>query len=148
MVFSPRQKQEQEYFPMASRREFLQGSVAASMLVLSPGLLAAVESLNESLPLHTVLFDARHQASVRFAAAFAEQGVRTCALGKGGDITPFWRNELASVWTQSPAPVAGLTDARALFCLEQLGPQYGLRVSHREVQESGLVAWVVAPRRV
>ncbi len=133
---------------MANRREFLQGSVAASMLVLSPGLLAAVESLNASLPLHTVLFDARHEASVRFAAAFAEQGIRTCAVGKGGDITPFWRDELSAVWARSPAPIAGLTDASVLFCLEQLGPQYGLRVLHREIQASGLVAWVVAPRRV
>lgn len=130
---------------MANRREFLQGSVAASMLVLSPGLLAAVESLNESLPLHAVLFDARHETSVRFAAAFAEQGIRTCALKNGGDVTPFWRHELSSVWAQSPAPVAGLTDASVLFCLEQLGPQYGLRVVHRDMQPSGLVAWIVAP---
>jgi hypothetical protein len=130
---------------MANRREFLQGSVAASMLVLSPALLAAVRSLNDSLPLHKVLFDARYEASVCFAAAFAERGVSTYALNNG-NITQFWRNELATVWMSSPAPVAGLTDVSVLFCLEQLGPQYGLRVVHREVQaSSGLVAWVVAP---
>jgi hypothetical protein len=129
---------------MANRREFLQGSVAASLLVLSPGLEAALESLNESLPLYKVLLDARHGASAQFAAVFAKQGVPSHAL-KNGDITPFWRNELAAVWAKSPAPVAGLTDASVLFCLEQLGPQYGLRVLHRETQQSGLVAWVVAP---
>lgn len=132
---------------MANRREFLQGSVAASMLVLSPGLMAAVESLNESLPLHAVLFDARHEASAHFADAFAAQGISTHGL-KNGDITPFWRHQLADVWARSPAPVAGLTDASVLFCLEQLAPQYGLRVLHREPQAPGLVAWVVAPRRV
>jgi hypothetical protein len=129
---------------MANRREFLQGSVAASLLVLSPGLKAAIESLNKSCPLYKVLFDARYAASVRFAETIAAHGVQTCALKNGGDITPLWRNELMTVWAQSPAPVAGLTDASALFCLEQLGPQYGLRVLHREARESGLIAWVVA----
>jgi hypothetical protein len=133
---------------MANRREFLQGSVAASMLVLSPGLLAAVESLNPSQPLYKVLFDARREESVRFADAFAGQGIATHGLKNGGDITPFWRNELAALWARSPVPVAGLTDASVLFCLEQLGRQHGMRVLHREAQASGLVAWVVAPRRV
>ena len=132
---------------MANRREFLQGSVAAPMLVLLPGLAAAVESLNPSLPLHKVLFDARHGASLRFAQAFAEQGVATHGL-RNGDITPFWRNELAAVWARTPAPIAGLTDAAALFCLEQLAPQHGLRVLHREQAADGLLAWVVAPRPV
>jgi hypothetical protein len=131
---------------MANRREFLQGSAAAAMLVLSPALLAAVDTLNarQSLPLYKVLFDARHAASQRFAAVFAEQGIATYGLPKG-DITPFWRNELAAVWASSPAPIAGLTDGSVLFCLEQLGPQFGVRVLHREPQ-AGLIAWVVAPR--
>ena len=132
---------------MANRREFLQGSMAATMLALSPGLVAALDTLNapDSLPLCKLLFDARHEASRQFAAAFARQGVASYGLAKG-DITPFWRHELAGLWAQKPAPVAGLTDASVLFCLEQLGRQHGLRVLHREEQASRLVAWVVAPR--
>jgi hypothetical protein len=130
---------------MANRREFLQGSVAASMLAFSSALLSVeTRGTAESLPLYKVLFDAGNDSSRRFADAFAQQGIATYALPKG-DITPFWRNELAAVWAVSPAPIAGLTDASVLFCLEQLGHQYGLRVLQREAQAEGLVAWVIAP---
>jgi hypothetical protein len=131
---------------MPNRRIFVQRSVSVLMLAASPGLRAAVESLDNppALPLHKVLFDARDEASSRFAAAFAQQGVEVYAV-KNGDITPFWRNELAAVWARSPVPVAGLTDANVLFCLEQLGRQHGLRVVHREARDEGMVAWVVAP---
>ena len=131
---------------MANRREFLQGSIAVSMLALSPDLLAALRELStaHSPALYKVLFDARVDASRVFASAFAEQGVATQGL-RNGDITPFWRDELAAVWMRAPAAVAGLTDVGVLFCLEQLGRQHGLRVLHREQQASGLVAWVVGP---
>lgn len=134
---------------MANRREFLQGSVAASLLAFPPGLLAALASRSDPAlpPLYKVLADARHEASLRFADAFAGEGVAVYRMANG-NLTRFWRNELAAVWARSPAPVAGLTDASVLFCLEQLGWQHGLRVLHREERESGLVAWVVAPRRV
>ncbi|MEY4641188.1 MAG: hypothetical protein RLZZ227_1182 [Pseudomonadota bacterium] len=133
---------------MANRRELLRGSAAVVMLASSPALMAAIDTLTrpESAPLYKVLFDARHDASQRFAAAFAEQGVAMYAL-PNGDITPFWRNELAFVWAAAPAPIAGLTDASVLFCLEQLAPQFGLRVLHREARSAGLVAWVLAPPR-
>lgn len=129
---------------MTNRREVLQ--CAAALLALSPGLLAAVES-REQIPLYKVLFDPRDGASTRFAAAFAEQGVGTFAL-KNGDITQFWRDELAPLWAGRAAPLAGLTDANILFCLEQLGRQFGMRVLQRDAQASGLVAWVIAGRQV
>lgn len=131
---------------MANRREFLQGSVAASMLALSPGLLAAIDTLNalDSPTIYKVLFDPRHVESRLFASAFAAQGFACLGL-PNGNVTSFWRDELATTWAQMPAPLAGMTDANALFCLEQLGRQFGLRVLHRE-QQSGLVAWVIGPR--
>jgi hypothetical protein len=135
---------------MANRREFLQGSSVVSMLALSPAfsstLLAAVDTLGapEALPLYKVLFDTRIEASRRFAEAFAQRGIATYALPTG-NITLFWRNELAGLWSQSPVSIAGLTDDSVLFCLEQLGPQFGLRVLHREAHADGLVAWVIAP---
>lgn len=129
---------------MTNRREFMQGSLAASLLTLSPGLDAAFDSLgaSHSLPLHKVLFDARDAASLQFARAFAEQGVATYGL-PNGNVTQLWRNELAALWTQAPAPLAGFTDANVLFCLEQLGRQYGLGVRHREDAGHGYVSWVV-----
>ncbi len=128
---------------MANRREFLQATLAASALAAIP--LSALAEAAKSLPVHTVLFDQRFADSVLFAAEFAGQGIATYGMPKG-DITPFWRNELSTVWAETPASIAGLTDESALFCLEQLGRQHGLRVLHREAQPSGLVAWVVAPR--
>jgi len=131
---------------MAQRREFLQGSIAAALCALSPTLWAASTKLNSPVfpPLYKVLFDARHAASRRFAAAFTEQGVAAYGL-PNGDITPFWRDELAALWAHRPAALAGLTDESVLFCLEQLGRQYGMRVQYREAQSVGLVAWVLAP---
>lgn len=130
---------------MTNRRDFMQGSLAASLLALSPGFVAALDMLNapHSLPLHKVLFDARDAASREFMRAFAEQGIAAYAL-PNGNLTRIWRNELAAVWARAPAPLAGFTDANVLFCLEQLGRQYGLRVRRRDAQASGLVIWLLA----
>jgi hypothetical protein len=130
---------------MTNRREFLQGSFAASLLTLSPDLVVALDALGatQCLPLHKVLFDARDAASLRFARTFAEQGVATLEL-PNGNLTQLWRNELAGVWARAPAPLAGYTDANVLFCLEQLGRQHGLRVRHREDVGRGYVSWLVS----
>lgn len=130
---------------MTNRRNFIQGSLAASLMTLSPGFVAALDTLGapQFLPFHKVLFDARDAASREFARVFAEQGIAAYAL-PDGNLTPLWRSELAAVWAQAPAPLVGFTDANVLFCLEQLGRQYGLRVRQRDVQASGLVAWVMA----
>ena len=121
---------------MANRREFMQGSLAASLLTLNPGLVAALDSLSASHPLalHKVLFDARDAASLQFARAFEGQGIATYAL-PNANLTQFWRNELTALWAHAPAPLAGFTDTNVLFCLEQHGRQYGLRV--RPVENMG-----------
>ncbi|HEY0961858.1 MAG TPA: hypothetical protein VGE69_05830 [Pseudomonadales bacterium] len=129
---------------MTNRREFMLGSFAASLLTLSPGLVSALDALSTShpLPLHKVLFDARDAASTQFALAFAERGIAVHELSSG-NLTQLWRNELVNAWAHTPAPLAGFTDANVLFCLEQLGRQYGLRVRQRDVQASGMVAWLL-----
>jgi hypothetical protein len=47
--------------------------------------------------------------------------------------------------------VAGLTEAGPLFCLQQLAPQYGLRVvwqqELRSTEGATLVSWIIAPVR-
>jgi hypothetical protein len=129
---------------MTNRREFLQGSLAASLLTLNPGFAVALDALgaSQSLPLHKVLFDVRDAASLRFARAFAGQGVATQSL-PGGNLSQLWRNELAEVWAHAPSPLAGYTDANVLFCLEQLGRQHGLRVRHSQDMGRGYVSWLV-----
>jgi hypothetical protein len=130
---------------MANRREFLQASLAASAFVsLLPASANAVATESN---FHTVVFDQRFADSVLFAAQFAEQGIAVHGMTKG-DITPFWRNELAALWAEAPVPLAGMTTEGPLFCLEQLGAQYGLRVARREPQVSGLIAWALVPKHL
>jgi uncharacterized protein YcsI (UPF0317 family) len=142
MIFSgpPVQQQKRARF-MANRREFLQGSAVLSVLAMFPAR-ALLDASAMASP-YKVLVDPRHGASVAFGAAMAERGVAVHHLNKG-DVTSLWRNELAAVWRERPVALAGVTDVAPLFCLEQLGRQYGLRVVHREAQ-GDLVAWVLVP---
>lgn len=128
---------------MANRREFVQASLAASALAVIP--LPAMANSAAAVPVHTVIFDRRFADSVDFAAQFAAADVATHGMVRG-DITPFWRNELAALWSMAPVSIAGLTLEGPLFCLEQLGAQYGLRVVRREARQSGLIAWTLAPQ--
>jgi hypothetical protein len=97
------------------------------------------------LTFHTVLFDQRFADSVLFAEQFAEQGIAVHGMAKG-DITSFWRHELVALWANAPVPLIGMTTEGPLFCLEQLGAQYGLRVARREPQASGLIVWTLVPK--
>src|SRR5690606_38561175 len=53
-----------------------------------------------------------------------------------GDITALWQNELLSCWKASPAAIAGLTERPALFLLERLAWEHGLRVVFEAEHES------------
>jgi hypothetical protein len=134
---------------MTNRREFLKLGTAVSAWA------AGAAQANNTLPLDTaalatttlykVVADQRHAACVQFAEQAQQQGLAVHLMAKG-DITAFWYNELQAIWQHSPQAVAGLTEAGPLFCLEQLGAQYGLRVIHREAhEETSLISWVLAP---
>lgn len=136
---------------MNSRRDFLKLSAAVS--AWAAGTVQAGASIGSpqvfSTDLYKVLGDQRHPASVAFVEVARRQGLKGHLL-VNGDISKFWLHELQTVWQQKPVAIAGLTDAAALFCLEQLCTQYQLRVVQREpvVTEQGtmLVAWLIAPR--
>ena len=53
-----------------------------------------------------------------------------------GDVTPVWFHQLDPVWRQYPLAVAGLTTEGALFCLEQLAWDNGMRVAYRGFHEA------------
>lgn len=141
---------------MNSRRDFLKLSAAVSAWAAGAAQGGQVSQLAAvpSTPLYRgdfykVVGDQRYPESMAFVAAARGQGIAGHTLARG-DISKFWLNELQTVWQQTPAAVAGLTDAGPLFCLEQLCGQYGLRVIQREpvITEQGatLVAWLIAPR--
>jgi len=77
--------------------------------------------------LHAVLIDSRHAQARSVAAELTARGVPVHSL-KDGDITPLWARDIDPAWRVKPVTVAGLTERPALFCLEQLGFTYGLRV--------------------
>jgi hypothetical protein len=70
--------------------------------------------------------------------------------GFDGDITNIWYHDLQPRWQKAPAAIAGLTAHGALFCLERLAWDVGMRVVARAEQNfeghETLYSWVIAPR--
>lgn len=117
---------------MANRREFMvAGAVAAggASLLGAHGAAAAEPHAD----LYTVVYDERFPDSVAFARQAQRQGLRISAIR--GDVTKLWYDDLYHRWKQGAAAIAGLTSPDALFCLETLGNDAGLRrvlkVEHR-----------------
>jgi hypothetical protein len=119
---------------MASRREFLQAGIAALALpisahaALSPAA-GAPEDAIAFTPLYKVVFDERFPAGVAFGAEARSLGLPTHSIR--GDITDLWFHDLDAQWKKKPAAVAGLTAQGALFCLERLAWDHGMRVVFR-----------------
>jgi hypothetical protein len=109
---------------VTNRREFLQTAAVLSAAPLAGR--AAFASGREPLAIAAVIYDTRHPQARDFGA---RAGARGAALRMiEGDITDLWRNELLARWKASPVAIAGLTERPALFLLEQLGFEHGLRV--------------------
>ncbi|CAI06278.1 hypothetical protein ebA302 [Aromatoleum aromaticum EbN1] len=120
---------------MISRRAFLQGSVAMGGLALAgtsiPGFAApaTLSQYKAPLSLFSAIYDNGFPASAAFGAATEEQGYSTHDID--GDITELWVHHLAEQWQREPVAIAGLTHASALFVLERMGWDHGLRVIFR-----------------
>jgi hypothetical protein len=128
---------------MSTRREFLQGGIAAAALPFV-AVAGTEQMLLRTAPLYKVIFDERFPASVAFADQARREGLPV--HGIRGDITALWFHDLDLRWKQGPAAIAGLTDANALFCLDLLARDKAMRVVSREERPGDLVAWVIAPR--
>jgi len=115
---------------MLNRRGFLGAGLAGCAL---PWLGAAASSAQAvpvaPLPLYRVVVDRRFQAATGFGDSVAARGAVVRAIR--GDVTELWFYELAPRWRERPVPIAGLTGAEALFCLERLAWDAGLRVAYR-----------------
>jgi len=122
-----------------TRRRF----VATGLAVSAAASVAAAASISGgtpndplglSLPLHLALFDTRFPAAHVFARAMAIRGVSLAPYD--GDVTPVWFHQLDPVWRRYPLAVTGLTTEGALFCLEQLACDNGMRVAYRGFHEA------------
>jgi hypothetical protein len=137
---------------MASRREFLQAGIAASVLPMAvAGSNVAPSGRVDRVTFYKVIFDERFPASVAFGEEWKARGAAAHAIR--GDITDLWFHDLDVRWKkQGPAPIAGLTAHGPLFCLERLAWDHGMRVISRVEQESHdadgypLISWVIAPK--
>ena len=75
------------------------------------------------------VFDERFEDSLAFAGELNRLGV--VASGIRGDVAELWYEDLRSHLREGPAPIVGLTDRTALFCLEELVRDVGLKVFFR-----------------
>jgi hypothetical protein len=140
---------------MASRREFLQVGIAVLALPISAHavLSQAAAASDSALPvtaLYKVVFDERFPASVAFGAEARSLGLLTHSIR--GDITDLWFYELDAQWKKKPVAVAGLTAQGALFCLERLAWDHGMRVvfrgDHRYLPEDAIEHVLTGPESV
>jgi hypothetical protein len=75
------------------------------------------------------VFDERFAECRAFAAELHSGGVPTSAIR--GDVARLWYGDLRAHLRENRSPVAGLTDRAALFCLEELARDMGMRVIFR-----------------
>jgi hypothetical protein len=107
------------------RRDVLTAAASTAGLALAPGLARA----GAAGRLHAVVADERFGASRAFAAEAERSGRRI--VWTRGDVTSLWYDELDLLWRKDRAPLAGLTDYAAFFCLERLALDRGLRVAFK-----------------
>jgi hypothetical protein len=134
---------------MKSRREFLQAGMAVSLLPMVIPASGLAASDREPHPdFYKVIYDERFPASVDFGREMERLGAPVHAIR--GDITDLWFYDLDIQWNKRPLPIAGLTAHGALFCLERLAWDHGMRVVFRADQETQggeqLISWIIAPK--
>lgn len=114
---------------VASRRDFLKTAVAVSALPIVACAAAGPASATappRTLPIYKAIFDEQFPGSRAFGDQARKLGLPT--QGIRADVTALWFNDLHGRWQISPVAIAGLTASSALFCLERLAWDHGMRV--------------------
>lgn len=116
---------------MLTRRSFVNYALSLSTVTISIGARRAspTSSSLQQDDLHLAIFDARFVAGRVFGEAMCDR--RVPVAGYLGDVTPVWYTQLDPVWRHAPIAVGGVTTAGALFCLEHLAWEHGMRVVYR-----------------
>ena len=116
---------------MVTRRQLIQAVGGVSLAAAIPASIARATGV----PLHRVVFDSRHEPSVRFATEARRRGVETSDTR--GDIAALYVRDLMARWRQSAIAVAGLTPQSQLFGLRLLAETPRLRLVFLQEMESG-----------
>lgn len=159
---------------MVNRRQFIGAGTAASVAaaVAASSMARAGDAALGPLPLgtkatamgsdigaasgllespHIALFDERFETGRRYGATMRRRGVPVHAIR--GDVTGVWYSRLHPLWKGAPARVAGMTAYAAMFCLERLAWDHGLRMRHLGTHAPGrasgidlpLHSWIITP---
>jgi hypothetical protein len=124
---------------MTNRREFLHLGVAALSLPIAARAGGVSEIFRrdtdaEPMALYKVIFDKRFGACRRFANEMKRRALAMEAIR--GDVTSIWYGDLYYQWKggramERAAAIAGMTAPGAIFCLETLARDAGMRVALR-----------------
>ena len=116
---------------MVNRRSVLKigASTVAGALVKVPVSDRNLSPGREHIAFHRAVFDERFVECRAFAAELRSSGVFASAIR--GDVAELWYGDLRVHLSESRLPIAGLTDRAALFCLEELARDVGMRVIFR-----------------
>lgn len=118
---------------MTTRRHFIEGAVVAG--IATAGVTSVARALGFEaetsfrLRLERVVFDERFAAAHGFADQARRRSVRISPIGES--VHDLWYDDLYYRWRDAKAPTAGITDHRALFLLEMMAGDAGMRVVHR-----------------
>ena len=124
---------------MPTRRSILQTAVAVAGAPLAPGVVFAGNT--QAAANIEVLADIRYPEVRMFNLRAANLNVPISPT-RDGDITQLWQQHFSVAWQEQPRALVGLTERPALFMLEQLGWQYGMRVFFQaEHAASGAGQW-------
>jgi hypothetical protein len=126
-----------------TRRTILKSAAVLSASPLAPKIVFA--DGQAPAVLDALVIDSRHAEARAFGLRAGRWGAPLRTID--GDITDLWLQELDARWKSNPAAVAGLTERQALFLLERLAWDRGLRVvfeaEHRPTSTGTVVHKVV-----
>jgi hypothetical protein len=116
---------------MLERRSLLKLGAAsvAGALVNVPIRAFGAMPADSRRSLYRAVFDERFDECLAFAGEMNSSGIITSGIR--GDVAKLWFGDLRARLRQVPAPFAGLTDRVALFCLEELARDVGMKVFFR-----------------
>ncbi len=146
---------------MTNRRQFIQSGLVFSTLPITEfaSIKMAVASPEDpGLTLENFVADRRYAESMAVASKLGSQGVPVVEIS--GDLTDLWLNNYSRKWKHTPMTLAGVTGQDALFVLETLAPDFGMRVVHKQALDAPsspavlsrldskvqVFSWIIAPK--
>jgi hypothetical protein len=116
---------------MISRRNVLRFAAAgvAGTVTSISAWSAASNRIASARGLCRAVFDERYDECLVFARELEHRGAATSGIRN--DVAALWYQDLRPRLRRTTLPLAGLTDRAALFCLEELARDVGMKVLYR-----------------